>query len=321
MHVKKILFFLLFCTFLTGAPARTALYENESYTLKALFPQEVHQGDPVFLKLIITLKEKKPDIEVQASMNIRQKDSNKSISSHNLYLVSQSDSSVVLFAGSPLSTYVKEGEYNIYIEYSAGKEPSMFFTLPLTILNKEFIKETLALNDVNTAIKTDISGQRMNQIRVLNALLARKDDSALYSDGSFILPTTITRRTSYFGDRRTYTYTSGESETSLHYGIDFGTPLDTPVYACGRGKVVMAELRISTGWTVVIEHLPGLYSLYYHLNALHADTGQIVETGQKIGLSGNTGLSTGPHLHWEMRLLGEAVNPDFFTQNFSHFFE
>jgi murein DD-endopeptidase MepM/ murein hydrolase activator NlpD len=134
-----------------------------------------------------------------------------------------------------------------------------------------------------------------------------------------VLPSKLTRRTSFFGDRRIYKYTNGRSETSLHNGIDFGIPLNTPVCACGAGKVIMSEYRISTGWTIVIEHLPGLYSLYYHLNNISVETGTMVKAGDDIALSGNTGLSTGPHLHWEMRLLGEAVNPDFFIETFSIF--
>ena len=78
----------------------------------------------------------------------------------------------------------------------------------------------------------------------------------------------------------------------------------------------MAENRISTGWSVCIEHLPGLYSLYYHMSKLNVEVGQIVEKGKLLGLSGSTGLATGPHLHWEVRLNIEAVNPDFFTEDF-----
>ena len=79
----------------------------------------------------------------------------------------------------------------------------------------------------------------------------------------------------------------------------------------------MAENRISTGWSIVIEHLPGLYSLYYHLSEMEVKEGDFVKQGQLIGKSGSTGLATGPHLHWEMRLNGEAVRPEFFISNFA----
>ena len=79
----------------------------------------------------------------------------------------------------------------------------------------------------------------------------------------------------------------------------------------------MAENRISTGYSIVIEHLPGLYSLYYHLSELKVEEGQMVKQGELIGKSGATGLATGPHLHWEIRLNGSAVVPEFFLNDFT----
>jgi murein DD-endopeptidase MepM/ murein hydrolase activator NlpD len=76
--------------------------------------------------------------------------------------------------------------------------------------------------------------------------------------------------------------------------------------------VVLARSRIVTGNSVVIEHLPGVYSLYYHLDKIEVTEGAIVNTGALIGLSGATGLATGPHLHWEIRVSGENTDPDAF---------
>ena len=103
----------------------------------------------------------------------------------------------------------------------------------------------------------------------------------------------------------------------MHFGNDYGIPEGSTVSACADGKVVIAENRISTGWSIVVEHLPGLYSLYYHLSEMEVKEGDMVKQGQEIGKSGSTGLATGPHLHWEMRLNGEAVRPEFFISNFS----
>ena len=63
---------------------------------------------------------------------------------------------------------------------------------------------------------------------------------------------------------------------------------------------------------MIIEHSPGLYSLYYHMDSLRAVPGETVEKDEEIGFSGSTGLSTGPHLHWEIRCKGQAVDPFFF---------
>ena len=70
--------------------------------------------------------------------------------------------------------------------------------------------------------------------------------------------------------------------------------------------------RIVTGNTVILEHLPGLYSLYYHLDKIAVSEGSIVEAGTILGESGSTGLATGPHLHWEIRVSTENADPDVF---------
>jgi murein DD-endopeptidase MepM/ murein hydrolase activator NlpD len=75
----------------------------------------------------------------------------------------------------------------------------------------------------------------------------------------------------------------------------------------------MAKHRLLTGFSIVIEHLPGVYSLYYHLDKIDVKEGQMAGAGQKIGESGFTGLATGPHLHWEVRVAGNAVEPKTLT--------
>jgi murein DD-endopeptidase MepM/ murein hydrolase activator NlpD len=72
----------------------------------------------------------------------------------------------------------------------------------------------------------------------------------------------------------------------------------------------MAEDRIVTGLTVVIEHLPGVYTIYMHLSRMAVSVGDLVERSATIGLLGATGLATGPHLHWELRVLGVASDPE-----------
>ena len=149
------------------------------------------------------------------------------------------------------------------------------------------------------------------------AIAGTFDTKGVYQTTAFVPPTQATRRTSYYAERRIYKYTNGKEVTSLHYGTDYGIPTGSKVTSCAAGKVVVAENRVTTGWSVCIEHLPGLYSLYYHQKELKVKEGDIVKCGDLIGLSGKTGLATGPHLHWEMRLNMEAVSPDFFTGDFT----
>ncbi len=92
-------------------------------------------------------------------------------------------------------------------------------------------------------------------------------------------------------------------------GVDFGGGIGAPIYAPAAGTVVLAEPLAVRGNAVLIDHGLGLIIGYWHQNQLVVSEGQQVERGDLIGYIGNTGLVTGPHLHWELRLHGIAVNP------------
>ena len=144
----------------------------------------------------------------------------------------------------------------------------------------------------------------------MRALLRRSNPEAVYHLDRFVMPVRQDRRTAGFGDVRQYLFAGSGSMDSIHNGIDFGLAAGTPVFASASGKVVMATQRITTGNTIVLEHLPGLYSLYYHLIEIGVRLGDTIVAGKEIGKVGSTGLATGAHLHWEVRSSGVAVDPD-----------
>ena len=109
-----------------------------------------------------------------------------------------------------------------------------------------------------------------------------------------------------FGQRRSY---NGGPMNSFHAGQDFSALEGTPVYAPAKGLVVLAEPLVVRGNAVIIDHGGGLYSGYWHLVDLAVTPGQPVQPGDLLGHVGTTGLSTGNHLHWELRLHGIAVAP------------
>lgn len=94
-----------------------------------------------------------------------------------------------------------------------------------------------------------------------------------------------------------------------HRGIDLAAPLGTPIRAVASGLVVFADPYAGYGKLIVIEHAGGFTSHYGHCHALHVSPGQVVTAGDIIGEVGNTGLSTGPHLHLEIRHQGEPRDP------------
>jgi hypothetical protein len=182
---------------------------------------------------------------------------------------------------------------------------------PVAVEKRSFELETIKLNEANTAIRTVPDKRKDEEAKRLYAILGRVDDSAVYAGGStFLFPAETGWKSAGFGDGRRYVYAKGGSDTSVHAGIDWAVVTGTPVRACARGRVALVADREVTGLTVVVEHLPGLYSLYFHLSAIEVAEGDIVERGQRIALSGATGMATGPHLHWELRARGEAVDPE-----------
>lgn len=96
----------------------------------------------------------------------------------------------------------------------------------------------------------------------------------------------------------------------LHTGIDFTAPRGTPIRATGKGTVVRVESKRSGyGKSVIIDHGYGYKTLYAHMKVVDVKKGDKVIKGQKIGEVGSTGTSTAPHLHYEVRINGKAVNP------------
>ncbi len=145
----------------------------------------------------------------------------------------------------------------------------------------------------------------------VNAVYAGISDEKLWS-GTFGLPLTgEIRVTAPFGQRRSY---NGGPVASYHSGQDLGADAGVPVLAPSTGAVVLAEPLDVRGKSVILDHGLGVFTGFWHLSRIDLSVGQIVSPGQVIGLAGNTGLSTGPHLHWEMRVMGVPVDPFQWTQ-------
>ncbi len=142
-----------------------------------------------------------------------------------------------------------------------------------------------------------------------NALIAeiiRLQGTEDYVGGEFAWPVpSSTRVTSEFG----YRMHPILKVNKLHTGIDIGAPTGTPIVAVNGGKVIQAAWNNSYGYMVMVDHGGGIVTLYAHCSQLKVKTGDIVTRGQTIALVGSTGMSTGPHLHLEVRVNGEYKNP------------
>ncbi len=130
--------------------------------------------------------------------------------------------------------------------------------------------------------------------------------------GAFGLPLSGELRvTAPFGQRRSY---NSGPVSSYHTGHDYGADEGTPVLAPITGTVALAEPLQVRGQAVILDHGLGVFTGFWHLSRIDVVAGQVVGRGEVIGLTGNTGLSTGPHLHWEMRVLGMPVDPLQWTE-------
>ncbi|MFC4293962.1 M23 family metallopeptidase [Novosphingobium tardum] len=107
-------------------------------------------------------------------------------------------------------------------------------------------------------------------------------------------------------------------EPAMHAGLDFRGPIGAPIHAAANGRISFAGQRSGYGNCIEIDHGNGLMTRYAHMSAFRAHIGQEVAAGDVIGAIGSTGRSTGPHLHFEVRINGSAVNPRPFLESQTH---
>jgi murein DD-endopeptidase MepM/ murein hydrolase activator NlpD len=203
--------------------------------------------------------------------------------------------------------------YSLELRIGAGPR-SCLLLKAFTLERRTFFSERIVLTKDLSALYSTPDLRKTAEYRILSRVLTTAHPDAMFETGVLLMPFPQARRTSGYGDRREYVLADAARELSIHEGLDLAEPSGTPVPAAGRGKVVFASSRILTGNTIIIEHLPGLFSIYYHLSELIAEEGDLVEKGQIIGKVGMTGFATGPHLHWEIQSMGIAVDPDELTQ-------
>lgn len=139
---------------------------------------------------------------------------------------------------------------------------------------------------------------------------AAKPGSAGYAfAGSFAWPSRLPLAgyslTSRFGGR----YHPILGALRMHSGVDLAAPAGSPIKAPSAGVVTFAQWYGGYGLFVVVDHGAGMETRYGHLGQVAVTPGQQIKPGQVLGYVGSTGLSTGPHLHYEMRLNGQAVDP------------
>jgi len=132
-----------------------------------------------------------------------------------------------------------------------------------------------------------------------------------------VMPADIRMITSGFGYRSDPIH----GGAAMHPGLDFRGPIGAPIHAAANGEVTFVGTKSGYGKVVEISHGNGMMTRYAHMSAWRARAGQEVDAGEVIGLIGSTGRSTGPHLHFEVRINDRAVNPRPFLESAPHVLE
>jgi murein DD-endopeptidase MepM/ murein hydrolase activator NlpD len=159
---------------------------------------------------------------------------------------------------------------------------------------------TKRFNEINTRVRAE------NEARI-RSLLAQS--SSEWSVDTKLEQLRNSKVTSHFGERRTYFFGGQKISRAVHYGYDLASFGAAPITAAAAGRVVYADALGIYGNCVLIDHGLGLATLYGHLSRLDVAAGDHVSQGQRLGLSGATGLAGGDHLHFAVLVGGTYVDP------------
>lgn len=190
------------------------------------------------------------------------------------------------------TTSLLKGESKVVTEGADGKKKVTYEVKEAngSTIEKNVVKEVVVAEPV-----TEVVNKGTGSIKISS----RSAYNSGGGNGTLAWPLSSNKITSPYGTR----------SRGFHSGIDLAAKTGTSVYAAAGGKVVLASWYYGYGNCIVIDHGNGLKTRYAHLSAYKVSNGATVSRGQLIGLSGNTGNSTGPHLHFEVIVNGSTKNP------------
>ncbi len=214
-------------------------------------------------------------------------------------------------------TRIRDFDSKLRVMINIDQNPQADSLAEDNVLGSEFSHEYLPLyrqellarkmHEFLKQLNMEAKLEEINQQKLFQCL---QDKPEMISATPSVWPT-VGWVTSPFG-WRTSKFT-GKRE--FHKGLDISAPPGTPVYAPAKGKVIFAGRDGSLGLSIKIAHNSNLLTRYAHLQSMNVRYGQKVERGKIIGYVGNTGRSTGPHLHYEIRLAGVPVDPMHYILN------
>lgn len=202
--------------------------------------------------------------------------------------------------GLPLD--IKPGSYELLVKVGDSKKPKKF-----VVKTKKYPAQHITLTDTSKVELSPENEDRATREIATIKELKRHWRDAQDTDLDFIIPAQG-RLSGNFGLRRIF---NGEPR-SPHAGLDVAVKSGTPIKSSAQGVVLAVDDYFFNGKTIFVDHGNGLITMYCHLNQFDVQIGDTVRKGQLLGLSGQTGRATGPHLHWSVVLNGAMVDPALF---------
>ena len=191
------------------------------------------------------------------------------------------------------------------LPYVDNEEIRNYGEYVIKILPKFFGESRIEISDSNL-VTPKLSDQERASAEYLKVKQIVKGKSKQIVGNFDFIPPIDSVITSKFGKRR---FING-TPRSPHMALDLRGAVGTEIYAPMAGSVVMAETHFYGGNKIILDHGGGLFTAYSHLDQFNVEEGEFVEQGAVIGLVGMTGRVTGPHLHWEVYLNEERINPE-----------
>jgi murein DD-endopeptidase MepM/ murein hydrolase activator NlpD len=195
------------------------------------------------------------------------------------------------------------GAYPLEVQVDSPAKSLQTLSTNIKVVKKDYGVQRLTLAE-NMVTLDPPTLKRVRKEAVKFSELWYKHTPKRYWQGSFIRPVPG-KLTTPFGLGRIL---NGERR-SPHSGVDLRAPMGEPVRAANHGRVVLVGSFYFHGNAVVLDHGWGLYTMYFHLSEVHVSEDDLVGKNFVIGLAGSSGRSTGPHLHWGVRLGGARVDP------------
>ena len=291
----------------TPAPTATATATRTATPTATLTPTPTSTPTPTPEPLRLTVSFDPPQVK-QGHTLLIQVQANRAITVSGAL-----DDQALRFAPLPTGAW---GVVGVRVSAEAGGHPvqltitdslgaSVSTTVSTVVLAADFGSEHIQIPpDKTNLLNAEVAQEDARQ---LEAAFATLTPQQLWK-GAFVQPFDGPV-TSPFGILRIYNGEPG----SNHPGLDLSGAPGSPVVAAAAGRVVLAAALQTHGNTVVLDHGWGVCTAYYHLSQILVSAGQEVTQGEQVGLIGNTGLSTGAHLHWDVRVSGVPVQPQEWT--------